>query len=100
MFLKGNTTVNTKTEFLISNNEVGIEDFDISKCFSTKNSNIYAVKFDDIDEKDFNVEKINIKAFQGKYFDKKMLKTSLLTSCINVNKHDIYKKKLNLNISK
>ena len=72
MFLKGNTTVNTKTEFLISNYDVGIEDFDISQCFSTKNSNFYAVKFDDVDEKDFNVDITNIKAFRGKYFDQKI----------------------------
>ena len=72
MFLKGNTTVNTKTEFLISNYDVGIEDFDISQCFSTKNSILYAVKFDDIDEKDFNVDIINIKAFRGKCYDLKI----------------------------
>ena len=65
--MKGNTTVNTKTEFLLSNYEVGIEDFDISQCFSTENSNFYAVKFDGVDEKDFNVKKINIKAFQGTF---------------------------------
>ena len=63
--MKGNTTVNTKTEFLLSSYEVGIEDFDISQCFSTENSNFYAVKFDGVDEKDFNVKKINIKAFRG-----------------------------------
>ena len=72
MFLKGNTTVNTKTEFLISNYDVGREDFDISKCFTTENSSFYGVKFDDIDEKNFNAEKINKKAFRGKYFDQKI----------------------------
>ena len=71
--MKGNTTVNTKTEFLLSNYEVGIEDFDISQCFSTENSNFYAVKFDDVDEKNFNVEKVNLKVFRGTFCLKKIL---------------------------
>ena len=50
--MKGNTTVNTQTEFLLSNYEVGVEDFDISQCFLPENSNFYAVKFDDVDKKD------------------------------------------------
>ena len=70
--MKGNTTVNTKTEFLLTNYEVGIEDFDISQCFSAKNSNFYAVKFDDVVEKDFNIEKINIKAFRGNFLSIKI----------------------------
>ena len=63
--MKGITTVDTKTEFIISNYEVCLEDFDISPCFSEENSNFYAVKFDDVDEKSFKVNKTNIQAFRG-----------------------------------
>ena len=72
--MKGNTTVNTQTEFLLSNYEVGVEDFDISQCFLPENSNFYAVKFDDVDKKDLNVKKVNIKGFRGTFLSKKLFK--------------------------
>ena len=49
----------------MSNYEVDIEDFDISPCFLEENSNFYAVKFDDVDDKSLSVDKIHIKAFRG-----------------------------------
>ena len=55
--LKGDNYAKTITDFSLISSEVTIEDFDISQCFKQEFSKFYALKFNNVEQKDFKTFK-------------------------------------------